>query len=212
MKQLNAIRKLLKESNYFLTLIEAYRNDTLSEREKEHLWVGISDLALKLARKHYKESQWLDKNTWYKGRLDNVAEEKQSIRVEYIYLFIKQYKEDTPSSGVLFALHRRFAMLELLVEMKLIGIDFCSQYDMPKRTNLTALKDIMLGIQLVRSLRIEYDREPTHKEIIIAYAATRISQGKLVGWDDLQRFSERYFNYQGIKNSFYAHSLPAWME
>lgn len=204
---LNRVRRLLKGSNYLLTLIDAYRTDELTENEREHLWVGISDLAIKLANKHYGEKQHI-KKTYLACAGIHSAEEKQAIRVQYIYEFIRDYKEGTPAVGILYAIHRRFAYLEMLVECKFIGLAIAEDVPMPTRTNMGLVRDIMLGAKLYRRLHHEFKRHPTDKEILVEYAAHRIEQGKLVGWQDLQRFANRVFPYYEIRNAKYATELP----
>lgn len=202
-KSINEVRKLILESNYLLTLIDAYRNDELTEREKEHLWVGLQDLAYKLANRHYGERQRIaPRNKWYIPR-DTPQEEKQAIRVEYIYQFIRDYKEGTPSSGILYALHRRFSRLEMLVEFKFAGIAIDEDKPMPTRTQLRKLSDALLGCKLYREIQARENRIPTFRELLVAYAIKRIEDGKLVGWNDLKRFTSRVIPYFIIKGSRY---------
>lgn len=200
--KLSKIRRILKKSNLLLTLIEAYREDELTEREREYLWIGIHDLALRLANRHYKERQRVRPLTaWNEDRRTD-AEEKHAIRMEYLYRFIKEYKEGTPATSILYAIHRRFPQLELLVEFKFVGIDIEPDRSMPTRTNLGVVKDIMLGCKLHRRLSTQI-HTPTFRELIHEYAVTRIESGKLVGWDDITRFASRVIPYFLIKNARY---------
>lgn len=206
---INAVRKLLKESNYLLTLIDAYRGgEEISEQERAYLWVGIYDLSIRLAKRHYgNRKQFVGgKYKWYE-RADTPHEERQIVRMELIYDFLRQYKAGVSASGVLFALYRRAHQLEIIVDGRLWGIDLIQNKPIPYVTNSALINTLILGNVIYRDLTKELGRTPTNREVLVEYVVKRIESKKMVTWEGLARFANRFFPYIASKNAIYSYQF-----
>lgn len=201
MNQTKTIRKKIKEFDLLPGLIDKYRGDSsLTLDESLFLWVGLNDLSMRLANRHYKEKQYNINYDWL-NPVESEQGHKQYIRVFFTYDFIKEYKAGVCAKGVLFALHRRYPYLEMLVECKYYGLDILPGKGLHKRINSRPIKDIMIACQIYRSIPI---KQATYKEILLRYVHGRIEEGKTITYQDVSRFIQNttpYFKAKNIKYS-----------
>lgn len=193
MKSREQLRGELHKDNGLLRLLDMLRRgEPISDDEKEMLWLGVSDFAYHLAKKHYGEPQKVfDWGQWTDAHYN---------RVETILTFVKESNLDTPIKGIVFSIHRRYAWIELIVEMKTLGISYLEDMSVTRRVNSIFTKEIIKGNTILRKLTDEHKRIPTHSEIIVEYTRQLMDKGETVSYARIKRFSERFRAYQEAKN------------
>lgn len=184
--------ELHKDNGLLRLLDDLRRGNSMSDSDREMLWLGVSDFAYHLAKKHYGEPQkTFDWGQWTDAHYN---------RVETILTFVKESDTNTPIKGIVFSIHRRYAWIELIVEMKTLGVSYLEEMSVTKRINSIFTKEIIKGNKIIRRLTNEYRRIPTHHEIVVEYTRQLMDKGETVSYARIKRFSERFRAYQEAKN------------
>jgi hypothetical protein len=188
------MRNELKDGNKLPLLLDTYRHKRLmTQFMKELMWVGLSDFCYHLSKRHYGEPQ----KTHVKGEIT----EAHQVRMDTILEFILESDLKIPIKGVIFSIHRRYAWIELLVELKLAGVAYLEGMSTTKKVNSAVTKDIIEGLKIERKLSEEnYGRIPTESEIIVEYTRQLLDKGKTVNYASLERLLQRYSTYRACKN------------
>jgi hypothetical protein len=208
----NELRQVLKEKtdngdSKFLSLLDKLRKHLhLSDTEKQELWLGVSDWVSNLARKHYGQKQKTGHyvkgvpRQWYEPIKGNYREyERHLKRMDVCFDFVNESSVDTPIKGVVFAFNRRFIWIEMLVELECLGINFDKEKTTTQRINSTVLRDLIRANRLARNFKDTHRRYPSYDELTVEYAKELLGKGKYLNYHTLQRFINRYANYQAAK-------------
>jgi len=197
----NQLRAELKSEGLFVDILDKYRNesDSLTDKERKLLWLGVSDLCFNLAKKHYGEPQKVGmRGQWYDQTKDN---DSHYCRIITVLQFIKESKLATPIKSILFSIHRRYPWIELVVEMSVLGVSYLDDLPITKKVNSSITQNIVLGCQLERQLNYELNRTPTYKEICCRFAENKSKTTGSVNFPSIQRFITQYWLYKQSKNS-----------
>jgi hypothetical protein len=188
-----SLRKELQKDNLLPLLLDDWRKgNTQSQHELEMMWLGLSDFCYHLAKKHYGEPQ--------KVHCFGVEVYEHTVRMDIVLQFIQESNKDMPINGVIFSIHRRYAWIELLVEMKVLGVEYLEEMTVTKKVNSIVTKEIINALKIERMLEERNGRKSTEQEVIVEYTRQLLNQGKSVSYVGIERFFKRYHSYKEAKN------------
>lgn len=201
------IREVLRsDSSKFLTLLDNFRKgNPFTEQEKEELYLGVSDWVSSLARSHYGQRQRAGQfvpggfRQWYEPVTAAFCDfDKHQKRMEVAFQFVKESNPETPIKGVVFSFNRRYSWVEMLVELRHLGIEFLPG-NTTQQINSTTIRDIITGNSITRKLQTKLRREPTDEEITIEFCSQLLGMGKRISIMSIRRFLSRYHAYRVAK-------------
>ena len=196
----NQLRRELKEEGVFIDILDRYRkNDrSFTTHDMELMWLGTSDLCYNLSKKHYGEPQKVGMvGQWYTHTKDN---DSHYCRIITVLQFVRESNPNTPIKSVLFSIHRRYAWIELIVELSVLGVSYLEGMSVTKKINSALTQHIVLGCLLERRLKNELGRTPTYKEICIEYIKRQSETVGSVNFPNVERFISQYWQYKQAKN------------
>lgn len=194
------LRRVLKITNCLLPLLDQLRRGViLSEFHRSLVWLGVSDLAYNLAKKHYNEPQKTGmRGQWY-NPYNGDEYEMHINRVLIIIQFFIESDHNTPIEGVMYSVHKRFPWIELVTEMKTLGVEYLEDKTVTQKINSNVTQFIIKGNKIYRRLHNEFKRIPTLDEIVVQYVTDKLDKCETISFTNIKRFSERYRHYLEAK-------------
>jgi hypothetical protein len=186
-------RTELQKNNLLPKLLDNWRHGLKQDQHSlELMWLGLSDFCYHLAKKHYGEPQKV--HCYGEETVEHIS------RMDIVLQFIKESDLDVPIAGIIFRVHRRYAWIELLVEMKVLGVEYLEGMTVTKKINSGVTKEIIRGLKIERALHAKYGRRPTEQEVVVEYTRQLYDQNKIISLTGIKRFFKRYHSYNEVKD------------